>query len=93
MPRIHFLNDDLEIEVEPGTSVARAAMDAGASLPFGCRAGTCATCVLRVVEGADGIAPPGFVELDTLTVVDEDGPGKRLGCQILLGRKDLSLEW
>ena len=49
--------------------------------------------MLRVVKGAEGIAPAGFVELDTLTVVGETDSDQRLGCQILIGRQDLSVRW
>ncbi len=93
MPRVRFLNDDLEIEVAPGCTLAAAASRAEASLPFGCRAGTCGACALSIRSGGEGIEAAGFVELDTLAVVGEDGPGRRLGCQILIGETDLEVEW
>jgi len=93
MPNIHFLNDDIDHEVRPGTSLGQAAMEAGASLPFGCRAGTCGTCVLTVLRGGEGIEPPGFVEEDTLHVTGQMGDGRRLGCQIILRDEDLSVTW
>lgn len=93
MPRIHFVNDGIIHEIAPGSSLGQAAMEAQASLPFGCRAGTCGTCVLQVVAGADTIAAPGFVEDDTLHVIGRHGNGRRLGCQIILGEGDLSVAW
>lgn len=93
MPRVHFLNDDLSIEVPPGTTLSKAALEADASLPFGCRSGTCGTCALTVLEGGDGVESPGFVEVDTLAVCGQEGPGRRLGCQIIVRETDVSVEW
>jgi ferredoxin len=93
VPRIRFLNDDLEIEVPAGTTLSLAAQEIGATLGFGCRAGTCGTCALTVEEGIRGIETPGYVEEDTLIAVGEDGPGRRLGCQIIVRDADLSVRW
>jgi ferredoxin len=93
MPRIRFSNDDLEVEVPAGTTLSLAAQESGSTLGFGCRAGTCGTCALYVVRGAGGIDPKGYVEADTLQVVGEDGPDRRLGCQIILRDQDLEVSW
>lgn len=93
MPRVRFLNDDAEIEVAPGTTLSLAATEAGATLGFGCRAGTCGTCALTVEAGGEGIEPKGYVEQDTLQVVGEDGPQRRLGCQIIVRETDLTVSW
>ena len=93
MPRIRFANDDIEIEVPHGTTISLAAQEAGATLGFGCRAGTCGTCALSVEAGAAGLDPKGYVEQDTLEVVGEDGPGRRLGCQIIVRDHDLEVRW
>ena len=93
MPRVHFLNDELSIEVPAGTTLSLAAAEADATLPFGCRSGTCGACALEVVEGEPGLDPPGFVEGDTLEVCGLAGPGRRLGCQIILREDDLGVRW
>ena len=93
MPVIHFRNDDVSLEVEPGTTVSSAATQAEASIPFGCRAGTCGACALSVEAGEASLEPRGFVEEDTLAVVGEDGPGRRLGCQLFVADEDLTLSW
>lgn len=93
MPRIHFVNDDVEVEVSIGTTLSLASHQTGAGPPFGCRAGTCGTCVVTVVEGEDGIESPGFVEADTLEVCGEAEPGRRLACQIIVRDADLAVEW
>jgi ferredoxin len=93
MPRVRFLNDEIEFQCPAGTSLPRAANDAMASLPFGCRAGTCGTCAIKVVEGAEGLPARGFVEEDTLAVTGKDGHNCRLACQLILGDRDVSIRW
>jgi ferredoxin len=93
MPRIRFVNDDIETEVPHGTTLSLAAQQAQATLGFGCRAGTCGTCALSVESGAKGLDPKGYVEQDTLEAVGEDGPARRLGCQIIVRDQDLEVRW
>jgi len=93
VPRVTFANDDLTIELPAGSSLPLAVQEAGASLPFGCRAGTCGTCVLHVVSGGEGLEEPGFVEEDTLQVVGVHDETARLGCQIVLRETDLVVAW
>ncbi len=93
MPLITFRNDGLTVEAEPGTTLSLVAFRGESDLPFGCRSGTCGTCVLTVVEGAEGLDEPGFVEADTLAVCGETEPGRRLGCQIIVRDADLAVEW
>jgi len=93
MPKVRFENDGLEVKVAPGSTLNEAAFTAGASLPFGCRAGTCGTCVLTVRAGQEHLDPLGFVEDDTLHVLGVAGPGRRLGCQIILRDGDVTVSW
>ena len=93
MPRIRFVNDEIEIEVPPGTTLSLAAQQAQVTLGFGCRAGTCGTCALSVESGGAGIDSRGYVEQDTLEVVGEDGPGRRLGCQNIIRDQDIAVSW
>jgi ferredoxin len=93
MPTIRFLNDEIEIEVEEGASLQSAAHEADSGLPFGCRAGTCGTCVIRVVVGSDTLEEPSFVEADTLGVIGVDDPRARLACQTFVGEEDIEVEY
>jgi len=93
MPTIRFLNDDIEHEVEVGASLQSAANDADSGLPFGCRAGTCGTCVVHVVKGGESLEERGFVEQDTLGVIGEEDAEARLACQLFVGDGDLEIEY
>jgi ferredoxin len=93
MPRVRFHNDELEHQARAGSSLAQAAFEAGASLPFGCRAGTCGTCVCRVVSGESYAEDRGYVEEDTLRVLGAFGPARRLACQVILRDEDLEITW
>lgn len=93
MPTIRFLNDEIEHHVEAGSSLQAAAHESDAGLPFGCRAGTCGTCVIRVVKGGDSLDERGFVEEDTLAVIGVDHPDARLACQVIVGEGDLEIEY
>ena len=93
MARVTFANDGCTVAVTPGTTLSRAALDAEATIPFGCRAGTCGACVLRVVRGLEHLDAMGFVEQDTLNVIGVDDPCARLGCQIILRNGDVIVRW
>lgn len=93
MPTIFFENDGLRAQVPEGTLLSSAAAEAGASLPFGCRAGTCGTCALWVEQGLATLDPPGFVEDDTLAVIGREGHRARLGCQLIVRSGDLRVSW
>ena len=40
-----------QFEVQPGEKILQAGLDAGLSLPYGCRMGTCNTCRAQVTDG------------------------------------------
>mgnify|MGYP000048905056 CR=1 FL=1 len=82
MPRVRFANDDLEIEVPPGTTLSLAAQEASATLGFGCRAGTCGTCAdgqeclaegLCAVTATNPVLSGDLPDPDVLRLIHADG--------------------
>lgn len=83
MPKVTVMPLGVAIEVEDGESVFHAAVDAGYKWPTVCGGeGSCRTCYMRVLEGADNFEEPDDWEregLDDLAFSAEDG--LRLACQ------------
>lgn len=78
---VHFVDDDLEVECGDGESLARVIEASGADVTMGCRQGTCGTCRVRVISGADKLNPPKPEECDLLKSIGAQAD-ERLGCQI-----------
>jgi len=71
-----IIDDDEEIELEDGSSIAEVCEEAG--VPFACTEGICGTCVIEVVDGEDNLSDPTPEEGDFL---GEDCRDERLACQ------------
>jgi len=54
-------------EIAENTTIYDGLHDKGHDLPHGCLAGSCGSCRVEILEGMDNLAPPGAVELDTIT--------------------------
>jgi ferredoxin len=89
MPKITFAKTGLTVEVPAGTSFLKACQDHDAPHDFGCTVGSCGTCVLTFVSGADHVNPPSKDELETISMCT-DVAGARLGCQLQV-RGDISI--
>ena len=85
MPRVRFLKEGLEVEIDPGQTILDAAKKVGA--PQGDRCGgvcACSTCHVYVVEGFDALeaeSEPEDEELDILEKAFDVRASSRLGCQ------------
>ena len=70
------------IEPADGYSVLDLVEAAKLTTPFGCRVGTCGTCVVRVLAGAELLDAPRQMESDTLTRIPGENPQDlRLACR------------
>jgi ferredoxin len=49
--KVHFKKSGLTIEVAEDGYILEAAEDAGLTLPYDCRSGTCTTCIQKCLEG------------------------------------------
>ena len=83
MPKVKFKSDGKEIEVPKGTSLTQAAEDAGASIPFSCKAGVCMSCLVNVVSGGENLGPVTDNEKATLEGFGAK-PNQRLACQCVV---------
>jgi 2Fe-2S ferredoxin len=82
MPKVRFLKEQLEVEIEAGQSILEAAKKIGA--PEGDRCGgvcACSTCHVYVVKGFDKLSEIEDEEFDILDKAFDVRPSSRLGCQ------------
>lgn len=84
MPKVTFLHDKITIEVKSGTTIQDAVERAKASLPFGCRLGSCGTCRCVVVVGAQNVNPLTQAEHELFETLTSVGRNERLGCQLVV---------
>ncbi len=80
--KITFAKSGTSIEVPAGTPFLKACQDHDAPHDFGCTVGSCGTCVLTIVSGAEHVAPPTKDELETIEMCTAVA-GARLGCQLV----------
>lgn len=69
--------DGQEQEVPDGSPIMNACDDLG--VPFACRAGICATCIITVTEGMENLMPKTQAEEDMGLASDQ-----RLACQAVI---------
>ena len=70
-------------EVPDQTPLLEIILERRAPIPLGCHAGHCATCMIRVCQGAEALDDPGPIERYTLTRA-ELAQGIRLACRARL---------
>ena len=91
MATIFFAEDGIEITVADGTMLKDAIDEHGAAIPFGCREGACATCVIRVNEGAEHLNS--LTENEEMTLLPaEVEEGVRLACQCSVSGGRVSIQ-
>jgi ferredoxin len=92
MATIHFAGDDnFERTVEDGTRLQDAIDASGADIQFGCREGSCATCMIEVVEGMENLN--GHTEAEETTLLPEELEGNiRLACQCRVSGGRVSIQ-
>ena len=84
MPKITFVHDNITVEVDAGSSIQDAVEKSGASLPFGCRMGSCGTCRCLVVEGMENVNALTDEESDLFESLTHLHPNERLACQLVV---------
>jgi ferredoxin len=89
MPKITFLATGLVLEVPSGASYLEVCKQHKAPQDFGCTVGSCGTCRLELVAGANNVDPATDDEKETISMCT-DFANARLGCQLKV-RGDLSV--
>lgn len=82
MPKVRFIRENLEIEIQEGQSILQAAKKIGA--PEGDRCGgvcACSTCHVYVTKGFDSLSDIEDEEFDILDKAFDVRSTSRLGCQ------------
>ncbi len=82
MPKVRFIKEGIEVEIEQGRSILDAAKKAGA--PEGDRCGgvcACSTCHVYVTKGFDDTSEIEDEEFDILDKAFDVRSTSRLGCQ------------
>lgn len=83
MPKITFLKTGDTAEVEPGTRFLDHCQSTDAPHRFGCTVGSCGTCILEIVEGAENVNAIEDEERETVEQFT-DHKSARLGCQLTI---------
>jgi ferredoxin len=91
MPIVTFLQDKITIEVPLGTPVMAAVEQAKATLPFGCRLGSCGTCRCIVVVGAENVNALTQDEEALFENLTHVATNERLACQLIING-DVSIQ-
>ena len=93
MPKVTFMPDGISIEVEPGTSILKAAKSAHAPVGYAC-GGVCAcsTCHVYVKQGGDSLSEQEESEEDILDKAFDVRSSSRLSCQSKVGDADIVVE-
>jgi ferredoxin len=80
MPKLKIGPETCVVEVKTGQSFLDIDSENETPLLFGCMAGACGTCKIKVVEGASNISPMEDHERSFLESIDAQ-PDERLACQ------------
>ena len=88
MPRVHFVEQGVEVEVPMGASILKAAQTGNA--PEGSACGgvcACSTCHVYVEQGAELLSEASEDEEDILDKAFDVKATSRLGCQATIAKE------
>ncbi len=83
MPTITFAATGERHEVPAGTSYLEFCRASDVPQDFGCTVGSCGTCRLELLAGAENVNRQTDDERETVEMCT-DVPGARLGCQLVV---------
>jgi len=82
MPKVTFVTDKITVEVPVGAAIPDIVDQCGATLPFGCRMGSCGTCRCIIEEGLENLNSLTQEENALFENLTSVGATERLGCQL-----------
>ncbi len=85
MIRVRFEPSGFEIDADPGEAIMDITdANPAAEVPYSCRAATCGTCRVEVLEGGDALSTADEFELEVLDIFGDTPDEVRLCCQAKL---------
>jgi ferredoxin len=88
MPKINIKTDRIVKDVADDSALIETCQ--GTSILFGCGDGSCGSCLIRVLKGADALSKMGQDEAEFLELLGSDS-SERLACQCRV-RGDVEIE-
>ena len=83
--RVRFEPAGFEIDAQPGEAIMDITdANPSAEVPYSCRAATCGTCRVEVIEGGDALSAADQFELEVLDIFGDTPDEVRLCCQAKL---------
>lgn len=83
--RVRFEPSGFEVDAEPGEAIMDITdANPAADVPYSCRAATCGTCRVRVIEGGDALSVADIDEIEVLDIFGDTPDEVRLCCQTKL---------
>jgi 2Fe-2S ferredoxin len=83
--RVRFEPSGFDIDAAPGEAIMDITdANPAAEVPYSCRAATCGTCRVEVLEGVEALSIPDEFELEVLDIFGDTPDKVRLCCQAKL---------
>jgi 2Fe-2S ferredoxin len=89
--RVRFEPAGFEVDAQPGETIMDITdANPAADVPYSCRAATCGTCRVEVLQGSDALSTADEIELEVLDIFGDTPDRVRLCCQTkLVGGGDI----
>ncbi|MEK6981288.1 MAG: 2Fe-2S iron-sulfur cluster-binding protein [Candidatus Micrarchaeota archaeon] len=90
MAKVVVKTSSEEVEVADGTILAE--LDGKCSVLYGCKSGTCGSCMVKVTKGMENLEAPNEIEKSGLEVF-ANSPNQRLMCQCKIKKGEIEIEF
>ncbi|MBD3209889.1 2Fe-2S iron-sulfur cluster binding domain-containing protein [Candidatus Micrarchaeota archaeon] len=90
MAQVEIKNEGKTVEVPDGASLVK--LEGKCGLLFACKAGTCGSCRVRVLEGMENLEEPNEAEKQGLEMFGAE-PNERLLCQARIKGGKIVIEY